>query len=366
MLALGLGTFLLANLWQARTVLLSQLRTSRDLDGPNLVLFDIQPDQRAGVEAMLTRHHLPIMQAVPIVTMRLSAINGTPVADLHRDPAQHRERWALRHEYRSTYRDHLVPGEALTRGQFPTHLTKPTEPIPITIETGVADDMGVTFGDMLTWDIQGIPMQTQIVGLRTVDWYRMQPNFFVVFPTGVLEDAPQIFVEVTRVPDVTTKAALQDDSVQHFPNVSVLDASLIVKTLDDIFDRISFAVRFMSMFSILTGLIVLLGSVSTSRYQRLRENVLLRALGASRRQIVTIAAVEFLWLGSVAAITGIGLSVATSWGLAHYLFETKWALNWLPLTGLWLTVTLATLALGMLNSLTALRRPPLEVLRTEQ
>jgi putative ABC transport system permease protein len=365
MLALGLGAFLLATLLLLQSVLLDQLRQGRDADGPNLVFFDVQADQAAGVAELLAQHDLPLLQSVPMVTMRLASINGRSIAELRQQEEPRYERWALNREYRSTYRDHLVAGEAITAGQFVPRATLGDEPVPVTIETDLAESLFLKLGDVVEFDVQGLRVATRIAGLREVDWYRMQPNFFFVFPVGVLEDAPQTWVQLTRVPDAAVQATIQREALARYPNLSVLDASLVVATLDALFDRLAFAIRFMSLFSLLTGAIVLLGSVSTSRFQRLRENVLLRTLGGSGRQIVAIAAIEFLLLGTFAALAGAGLAVLASWALTTFWFELSWSLAWGQLAALWAGLCAITVGLGMANSLGVLRRPPLEILRQE-
>jgi len=127
----------------------------------------------------------------------------------------------------------------------------------------------------------------------------MQTNFFFTFPTGVLEDAPQFEVVLTRAPYDDASGAVQAAVVHAFPNVSAIDLSLILSVFEAIFGRIAFVVRFMALFSILTGLIVLAGAVIVSRFQRIEETVLLKTLGASRWQVLRIVAVEYLFLGSL-------------------------------------------------------------------
>lgn len=208
-------------------------------------------------------------------------------------------------------------------------------------------------------------MTTVVGSTREVDWNRVQTNFLVIFPSGVLEQAPQFNVLVTRTPDTRTAAAFQGELVTQFPNVSAIDLGLILKTLDEIIGKISFVIRFMALFSILTGLLVLASSVIISKYQRVRESVLLRTLGANRRQILLITGIEYLFLGLLAALAGIILSLAGTWALARFVFETPFTPVFTPLV--WVTAIVASLTvlIGILNSREVLVRPPLEVLRAE-
>ena len=202
-------------------------------------------------------------------------------------------------------------------------------------------------------------------GTRTVELGQVQPSFLVLFPKGVLEQAPQFWVEVTRTPTPAALASVQQALLRQFPNVSAIDLGLILNTLDDIIGKVSFVIRFMAGFSILTGLLVLSSSVVISRYQRVRESVLLRTLGASRAQILRITLVEYGMLGLLAALAGIGLAVLAAWALAVFVFEASFGPAVLPLLGLAALVTGLTAGIGLLNSRDVLRRSPLEVLRAE-
>ena len=202
-------------------------------------------------------------------------------------------------------------------------------------------------------------------GTRDIEWNRVQPNFLVIFPTGVLEQAPQFHVLMTRVADNKASAQLQRGLVANFPNVSAIDLGLILKTIDEILGQISFVIRFMALFSILTGLLVLASSVVISKFQRLRESVLLRTLGASRNQILRITALEYGLLGLLSALSGILLSLLGTWALARYVFEVPYRPDAVPLLIVAGVVTGLTVLIGVFNSRDVLTRPPLEVLRSE-
>jgi putative ABC transport system permease protein len=153
--------------------------------------------------------------------------------------------------------------------------------------------------------------------------------------------------------------------VQKFPNVSIIDLGLVLSVLDDLFTKIGFVIKFMAGFSIITGLVVLIASVLISKYQRLQESVLLRTLGASRKQIFAISALEYFFLGALAAATGILLALAGSWALAEYSFKTEFTPQWLYVVIVFFSVPLITMIIGLMNSRGLLTKPPLEVLRQE-
>jgi len=237
--------------------------------------------------------------------------------------------------------------------------------VPISLSDNVARDAKVIIGDTLVFNIQGVLMETVVGSIRSVDWGRMQLNFSIVFPKGVLENAPQFFVVSTNAPDEAVSASLQKQVVQKFPNVSVLDLRQILTVDEGILDKISWVINFMAFFSILTGIIVLIGSVRTSKYQRIRESVLLRTLGAKSRQILKITALEYLYLGVLGSGIGVLLSLISSQLLACFVFKTAFVPSWIPFVVIMPGITALVLAIGLFNSRSVLNSPPLEVLRKE-
>ncbi len=210
LLALGLGVFLLLTLLIVERTLVGQFETADGEGQPNLVLFDVQPSQAEGVAALVAAQNLPVLDTVPIVTMRVQSINGLTVDAMRADSTlRDSVSWAHVREYRSTYRDRLIPSETLLEGEFVGSVAEGTEVVPISIERDVAGELGVALGDTLVWSIQGRAVTTTIASIRAVDWRQLSTNFFVVFPAGVLEKAPQTLVLLTRSPDATAGARLQ-------------------------------------------------------------------------------------------------------------------------------------------------------------
>jgi putative ABC transport system permease protein len=371
-LALGFGAFLLTTLYLVQHNLLRQLQVGGGPSRPNLVLFDIQPDQLDPLAALLEERGLSVTSPVPIVPMRIHAINGRPVARLLADTAEleiedgpptadstgRAASWAVRREYRSTYRDTLVQSEKLVAGKF-------GEPGTISIEVGVASELGVTIGDSITWDVQGKLIPTRIAGMREVDWARFEPNFFVVFPPALLQGAPQSLVQLARVPDPAERGRVQRAVVERFSNVTTVDLATVQSAIERLVDQVALAIRFMAVFSLLTGALVLAGTVATSRWQRVREGALLRTLGGSRAQVLRIVLAEYLALGTLAALVGVGLAVGAAWALARWVFESPFGVPALPLVVLTLSVAGGTALLGVLNSRDVVRGTPLAVLRGE-
>ena len=365
MLSLGLGTFLILTVYLVEHSLLGQLAEEGYSREGDTVLFDIQPDQRTDVIALVRSQGMPLVDEAPIVTMRLSSIKGRSVESLLADKQSHIRPWALRREYRSTYTDHLRSGEKLIAGQWHNTFTNVAEPIPISLEQEIARDLRVKLGDELAFDVQGVPVRARVASLREVDWKRVQPNFFVVFPMGSLEGAPSFSALVTRSGTAEKSAALQRAVVHKYSNISVIDLRLILNTLESLLSKLSVVLQFMALFTAFTGVLVLAGAVLTGRYQRVRESVLLRTLGASRRQIFSVLIMEYLALGFGAALTGALLSWAAAWGLAHFVFQTGFTPALIPTLIALIAVPALTAVIGLLMSRNVVRQSPLAVLRSE-
>jgi putative ABC transport system permease protein len=362
MLAVGLGTFFIVTLYQIQNSVLREVDRVGAENRPNLVLFDIQSDQREPIVDLVRESGLEIFQEVPVVTMRLRGLNGVSVEEIRNRPERKISEWALVREYQSTYRDHLTDSERLVEGGFqPRASTK----IEISVEEGIARSLGVGLGDSLLFDVQGVPLEVEVGSIREVEWRNFRPNFFLVFPAGVLEEAPQFHVVVTRTESAAQSAALQRTLVSRFPNVSAIDLALVVQTIDSILDRLSFVIRFMALFSIVTAILVMMAAIVTGRFQRMKESTLLRTLGASRSQIHRILLIEYLFMGLFSATTGLILSLPASWALAYFVFESAFVPDWWAVLGVVIAVVGLTIALGLSNSRGILSQPPLEVLRGE-
>ncbi|GAB1488916.1 ABC transporter permease [Opitutaceae bacterium] len=365
LLALGLGTFLIVTLALTRATLVAQIENTGGENRPNLLFFDIQDDQIGPLERILDEQSAPIVARAPIITMKVRSLKGRSVEDILKDNTSRLPSWTLRREYRSTYRSELSATETLLAGTFTGRVEPGIEVVPISLERDLARDMQLSLGDELEFDVQGVPLKTRVTSIRQVEWRRMEPNFFVVFPEGALEGAPKFFVAATRVATPADSARVQRAVVADIPNVSAIDLALILQTLDSVFSKIQFVVQFMALFTVATGVIVLAGAVMSGRFQRLRETVLLRTLGANRRQLVQIQLVEYAILGLLSALVGCGLALFANWLLAAFVFKTAGSFPVTTLLGAVAAVMTVTLLTGLLSNRGVADHPPLEILRQE-
>ncbi|HMK17214.1 MAG TPA: FtsX-like permease family protein [Chitinophagaceae bacterium] len=362
--AIGLGTAIICTLFSVRAILLKRIElTARD-NRSNTILFDIQPQQTDSVIALARQFNLPIDGAVPIVNMRLEKVNNITGETLRKDSTIKMWRGTFDREYRVTFRDSLTTSEKIAKGKWSGKVDASGK-IFVSLDQNFAKNNSIKVGDTMTFNLQGSVISTIVGSLRQVDWGRVQTNFLVVFPTGVLEKAPQFHVLVTRVENKDQSAQFQQQLVQKFPNVTIIDLSAVLNIVSSIIDKVGFIIRFMAAFSIFTGLIVLIASVLISKYQRIQESVLLRTLGASRKQIFYITALEYFFLGALAAATGMFMSLGISFLVAKFMFETEFVLKWVPLLIVFVSVCFLTVFIGLINSRAVVTRPPLEILREE-
>ena len=370
-LALGFGAFLLSTVYLVQANLLGRVQATADSSAGNLLFFDVQDDQAAPLDSLLRARKHDVVQRTPIVTMRIDAVNGRSVTALMADTAVRRAGWALRREYRSTYRDSLVSSEALVGGTwFPdsaaraaTRAANPEAPFPVSLERDLASDLGVALGDTVTWNVQGVPVRTVVTSLRTVNWARFEANFFVVFAPEAMRRAPQQYVMVANVPAGEALASVQRDVVRRFPNISSLDLTLVRETVGAIVNRVVLAIRFLGLFSLAMGIPVLFSAVAATRRARLREGVLLRTLGASRAQVARVLLAEYGALGALGALTGMALAFAGAWGLTHFVFDDPFD----PAVGPTLLIAAGmlglTMAIGLLTSRDVYKATPMQAIR---
>lgn len=364
MVAIGLGAFIITTLNVVEKSLLSQVEFSGQENQSNTILFDIQPSQKDGVVKLMEENNLPVNQVVPIVTCRLSELKGKSVEEVQKDTTDRVPNWALTREYRVTYRDSLHLSEELISGELQKKTSGP-DSVWVTISEGLHEELDVKEGDSLVFDVQGIPVKVRISGIRKVEWPKDPPNFIFVFPTGVLEQAPQVYVTATRVDDQQIANKFQRELIMSFPNVSLIDLRLILSTVNDLFNKLGSVIRFLALFSIITGLVVLSGAVINSKFVRMKENVLLRTIGARTRQITRITLIEYAYLGIFSALTGMILSIGGGYLLTTFFFKIQFAFDALELVIITIGVVLLTMFIGWWNSREVIATPPLQVLRKE-
>ncbi len=396
-LSLGFGAFLVTTLYLVQSNLLQRFEFSAASSSANLVFFDIQEDQAAGVDS-LVRSRGKVLQTAPVVTMRVSAINGRTVeqiigesrakrtadslarakggaaadsVDARRAAAGPGQRqsgrpgWALRREFRSTFRDTVTSSEKLVSGRWfgAAALAGTGDTTEMSLERDVADELNVKLGDVITWNVQGVEIPARLTSLREVTWARFEPNFFAVFATAGMREAPKQYVLLASVTGDSTVSALQRDVVLRYPNVSSVDLTLVKETVARIVSKVSTAIRFMALFSLAMAIPVLFSAVAATRRDRIRESVLLKTLGATRGQIVKILLAEYTLLGLLGSLTGMLLAIGGGWALTHFVFEASFTPAMVPALLIAGAMLGLTVSIGLLAGRDVFKETPMSALR---
>jgi putative ABC transport system permease protein len=370
-LAISVGTLLVSLIPQIQQGIQSEVSRPSGFKVPSLFLFDIQPEQRDALNATLNRLQAPINQLSPLIRARLERVNGEP---FRRDDEENGQMLTREEEqerrFRSrgmnvSYRPQLSSSEQIVAGRpMATEYDLLSEkPADISLEERFASRLGIEVGDVLQFDIQGVPMEGQVVNLRQVKWNSFQPNFFVLFQAGVLEEAPASFIG--SIPGLEDAQRLQVQNViaREFPNVSVIDVTRIVSRVLEISDQMSLAIKLMAYLSILAGLVVVFSIARYEVQRRVWEINLLKVLGARFQDIRGMVLLEFGLLSFLAATFGVVLSLAMSYALAWQFFESLWELAWQASVGSIVIVTALGMGVALLASASVLRQKPLALLK---
>jgi putative ABC transport system permease protein len=366
--ALGLGTLLINLIPQVQKSLETEMTQPQVSQIPSLFLFDIQDDQVAGLQAYLSSQGIPLEAVTPLIRGRLIAVNAKAFEkDDGAQKVQTREGQREAHfrnrSFNLTYRSHLSESEKIVKGtDFQPLLQDPPE---ISVEQEFAKRLGLHLKDVMEFDVQGVPVRGRIVNFRKVQWASFQPNFFVQFQPGLLEGAPKTFLGSIRRLSPEVKTRLQNGIVQRFPNVSMIDISVLVEKILSIFTQMGWAMRTMAILSLFAGFVVLFSIANHQASQRSTETNLLKVLGASFRDIRGIYELEFGALALGAALCGTAGSLVMSYFLSQFLFDRIWVLS--GAVPLLVTLLVPLLAVATVHAATGsvLRQKPLALLQME-
>ncbi len=319
-LAISLGTLLINLIPQIQNTIQAEIEEPQGTNVPSLFLFDIQDDQVDPLRNALKERSLSLSYLSPLVRARLLTVNGVAFERTVEERSlstreQQQEQRTRNRGYNLTYREQLADSESIVDGKPFSGRYEYQEGVPaeISLETRFADRLGVGLGDVLIFDVQGIQVPGRVINLRKVRWTSFQPNFFIVFQPGTLEDAPKTFLAAIPRLDDQSKARLQNELVERFPNISILDVEELVSKLMGVFRQMSWAIRWMALLSLLAGLVVLFSIANHQASTRKRETSLMKVLGAPLRRIQAGMRLEFGLIGlaasSLGAVTSLGVSV---------------------------------------------------------
>jgi putative ABC transport system permease protein len=303
------------------------------------------------------------LRLIPVLRARVTGVRGSGTQVDGLEGVQGRQ--GLGREFVITYRDRLEANETLVEGEFWSDT--PGDLPEVSIENGLQRNAGLKMGDVVRFDVLGRIIEARVTSVRDVDWNDVRTGgFMFVFRPGVLDKAPHGFMGVLRGPDgLDARARLQRDLVAVHPNVSAVDVREVVKAAQGILANVTLAVTAVGGLALFSGVLIVVGSVAMTRFQRLYESAILKTLGATPRTIMAMVALEYLGLGALGGVVGALGALALSWSAARYLFDMAWQPSpGTVVAGIVLTA-LVVGAVGLLASLDVVRRRPLAVLRAE-
>lgn len=373
MVALGVGVMVILAIGLLEHALVRQVGENRPSDSPTFFFIDIQPDQAAAFAELVHRRTGDVApDLTPLVRSRFHAIDGRVVtldreSEQEEAPNQSREEkrknWYVNREYVLTFLDELPKENRIVRGAWWRPGQKLVRP-QVSVEEEAAKSLGIDVGMLVDLNIQGTIIQAEVSSIRKVEWGNFSTNFYLIMSPGSLDGAPMTYVATVHVAP-RDEAAFQSAVVAAFPNVTAINIGEVLGSFARVLDRLSLAIRAVAVFCLLAGALVMAAALAATRYRRLYEAVILKALGATRGLIARSFAAEYALLGCVAGTIGVVLASAFSWAILRYIMELPWALE-PELLGIGLGCTiLLTLLVGFLSTYRLLGQPPLSVLRHE-
>ena len=354
-LALGLMALLLLTV--VRGDLMVAWRAATPADAPNRFIINILPEQNDAIAARLAQAGVVNAPLYPMIRGRLVAVNGKAITEQTYE--DDRAKRLADREFNLSTMAAMQQENKLVAGQW--FSGKPGAPAEASVEEGIAKTLNLKLGDSMRFDIAGQPVEARVTSLRKLEWGSMRVNFFVIINPEAMADTPQTWITAFHLP--AAHGDLGNTLSRDYPNLTVVDVGGILKQIQAVLDQVVTAVEFLFAFTLASGLLVLYAALMGSQDERTREAGLLRALGATRRQLAQAQLIEFSLVGALAGLLAASGAAAMGWALATYQFKFAWSFA----PGVWvfglLAGALCAIAGGWLGLRNVLKHPPLHTLR---
>jgi len=325
--SLSLALLLLAVLWLTRQELVSNWQQQLPDDAPNFFLLNISPGQQPELQQLLDQRQVPYSPFYPVIRGRLVSVNGEPVAQQSEDDER---RPGIDRELNLTWSVVLPSHNRLVAGQW-----RNREAGQVSVESGVAERLGLNLGDRLAFRIGGRMVDAQISSLREVDWESIKPNFFMIFSPDVLAETAVTYLVSLRLEG--QHRGWINELAQRFPTVSIIDVEALITQVAAVIEQVSRAVLLLLVLVLVAACLVVTAQVQISLVERRQELTLMRTLGASRQLLQHSVLFEFAVVGLLAGMLGAAVAELCSWILLEQWLEMRWQwhplLLWMPLLG---------------------------------
>jgi putative ABC transport system permease protein len=362
LLAVGLGAFVVIAVQSLQANLIREFDFSRNQTLPNLFMVDIQRSQIEGVKQMTAEMTGEELKPVPTVRARIAYVDGVAPDFQQREVRQ--QQGQIGREFAVTYRPILDDNETVIAGKWWD--ATPTADTEVSVVDDMARTLKIGIGSVITFDVLGRKINAKVTSVRKIDVRNTRTVFIFVFRPGTLDNAPQTFaLPVTSKIPAVERARFQRRVIDAYPNVQIFDVQDILTTVTGLINNFVLAISFVGSFVMLTGILILIGSVSLTKSQRIYENAILKTLGAKRGSLLTILFTEYAILGLLAGIIGVFFATLLSFGVTRYILNFDWEFDWiLAVLGVLITTVLVTI-IGTIASFDVLFKKPLSILRSQ-
>jgi len=354
--SLALGMMALLVLTVVREDLMTAWRNATPPDAPNRFIINIQPEQKNDIAARLKAAGVDYAPQYPMIRGRLAAVNGKPVtAETY---TEDRAKGLADREFNLSTMATMQAENEIVAGKWFSDGPGVAE---ASVEEGIAKTLRWKVGDKLNFNIAGSPVEVTITSLRKLEWGSMRVNFFVIINPAALTEVSQSWITAFHLPG--QQGPVMNGLTRDFPNLTIVDVGGLLRQVQAVLDQVVTAVEFLFIFTLASGLLVLYAALMGSQDERTRESGLLRALGATRRQLSQAQLIEFTLVGALAGVLAATGAAVMGWALATYQFKFAWSFS----PSVWMVGLLAgaicAIAGGWLGLRSVLRQPPLQTLR---
>jgi len=360
LLAVGLGAFVVLATHFTQSNIIREFDFTRNSKLPSLFFVDIQKGQIDELAAMISNRVGEVPQVIPAVRARIAFVNAEPFN--YQDREVRREQGRIGREFAVTYREKLEENESILAGQW-WNGARTDEP-QVSVEDAMATTLKVSPGDSVTFDISGRMITARVANIRKLDLRNTRSAFIFVFRPGTLERAPQTFAaSVLKHTLPTDRQRLQRDLLERFPNVQIFDVDDILTSVKRLIENFVLAITFVGGFVMLSGILILIGSIALTRSQRIYENAVLKTLGARRAMLGKILIAEYGFVGLLAGIIGTIFAIGMSYAVSRFVMNIEWQFEPIvALVGIAVTAAIVVVV-GLAASFDVLFRKPLGTLR---
>jgi len=358
LVAMGIGVAFILTVYFIQTSLLAQIVRSAPTDFPNLFLMGITERDRDPLSSFFQaqRGTVDSSSLIPMISAKLERVDGKTMEQLERDSPNRRH---YHGEYSLTWTQDMPPDTKIIEGQW---WKPPFNEKLVSVSEEAAREMGIGLGSVLEFNCSGISVRGKVDSIRDVEFVRPGSGNQFIFSPGALDNLPASYIGALRVPQ-SQVSRIQSELFSRFPSVTSIDVGQMLNRIQSLVDKISAIIRFVAFFSILSGIIIMASSIASTRYQRIREAVLLKTLGATRAQVARIQAAEFLIIGLVAGLIGGLLAAAAARYLLGNLLDTDFEFRWIPFLAGTAATAIIAIVTGWVANRGVLNHKPLEILR---